>query len=94
MLVVNTGSFITSASLLNSLYRFNLRASHGRAHVWHLWCRHCTHRHRTLYVGNSRARDTRRDGGLMRFGRHAVQWRGRSIQRTVTVIHQNIEDRL
>lgn len=36
------------------------RASHGRAHLWHLWCRHCAHSHRTLYVWNSRAWKERR----------------------------------
>jgi hypothetical protein len=57
--------------LTPTLSSFYTRASHGRAHLWHLRCR----RSEELGWQGSRANEGRR---------HVVQWRRRGIQRTIT----------
>ena len=51
--------------LTPTLSSFYTRASHGRAHLWHLRCRHRAYGHWTLYVGGVKSWDGK-DQGLTR----------------------------
>jgi hypothetical protein len=71
--------------LTSTLSSFYTRASHGRAHLWHIRCRHRAYGHWTLYVWGVKElgwRGSRANEGR----RHAVQWRRRGIQRTDTAM--------
>jgi hypothetical protein len=48
-----------------TLPSFYTRASHGRAHLWHLWCRHRAYGHWTLYVRRAKGWVSK-DHGLTR----------------------------
>jgi len=52
--------------LTSTLSSFYTRVNHGRAHLWHLWCRHRAHGHWTLYVCGLKSRDKQGSHGLMR----------------------------
>lgn len=52
---INEGSSITTAPPHFHLLLPYTRASHGRTHLWHLWCWHRAYSHRTLYVWNSKS---------------------------------------
>jgi hypothetical protein len=51
--------------LTPTLSSFYTRASHGRAHLWHLRCRHRAYGHWTLYVWGLKSWDGK-DQGLTR----------------------------